>query len=279
MATGDDSRKERCGFVGLGHLGGPIARRITDGGFPLLLWDLDPRRFDAFADTPARVAEGVADLGARSEHVGVCVVDDADVRAVAAALIPAMQAGSRIAIHSTISPETCREVAEHAATRGVEVLDAPTTGIDKAASAGELTVMIGGDAGVVAAARPVFETFGRLILHLGGLGAGMNAKLVHNGLVAANLSLAYAALEAGTALSVDRDALIQILMSSTAKSYGVELASQLSQPGDFGAGAKLLLKDVGLLADSLKGNAAAGQMRDAALPFLRRARRDKDKPS
>ena len=123
----DDNARPDCGFVGLGMLGGPIAQRILRGGYRLLLWDIDPQRFTAFADTSAEVADGIADLGARSDHVGICVVDDAGVRAICAELIPAMRPGSRIAIHSTINPKTCQSLAAQAAQSGISVLDAPTT--------------------------------------------------------------------------------------------------------------------------------------------------------
>src|SRR5690349_15829717 len=97
------------GFIGLGSQGGPMARRIVESGYPLLLW---ARREDAlvpFRDTSAQVVASVAELGVRAQHVGVCVVDDAGVRQVCSELIPAMRPGSRIAIHSTVNPNTVIE--------------------------------------------------------------------------------------------------------------------------------------------------------------------------
>ena len=88
--------------------------------------------------------------------------------------------------------------------------------------------------------------------------------------------LAHATLEVGEALGVDRDTLAKILQSGTARSYGGEIASRLREPSDFALGAKLLLKDVELLSDSLPENAAVKRVYDAAMPFLRRAYQEEE---
>src|ERR1043165_6131812 len=102
----------RVGFIGLGSQGGPMARRIVESGFPLLLWARRADALQAYKDTAAQVAGSIAELGAQSDHVGVCVVDDAGVRQVCAELIAAMRPGSRIAIHATVHPNTVIEVAK-----------------------------------------------------------------------------------------------------------------------------------------------------------------------
>src|SRR5262249_27064473 len=146
------------GFIGLGSQGGPMARRIVESGFPLLLWARRPDALMPFKDTLAQVVGSVAELGAGAEHVGVCVVDDAGVRQVCAELIPAMRAGSRLAIHSTVHPNTVIELAKDAAARGISLIDAPVSGGGPGATARTLTVMMGGDEQAIAAARPIFET-------------------------------------------------------------------------------------------------------------------------
>ena len=88
----------QVGFIGLGSQGGPMARRIVERGFPLMLWARRPESLAPFADTSAQMATSIAALGAACDHVGVCVVDDAGVQAVCDDLIPAMKPGSRIEI-------------------------------------------------------------------------------------------------------------------------------------------------------------------------------------
>jgi 3-hydroxyisobutyrate dehydrogenase-like beta-hydroxyacid dehydrogenase len=268
-----EGRRITVGFVGLGSQGGPMARRIVEAGFPLLLWARRPQALASFGDTQAESVDSLADLGARSDHVGVCVVDDAGVREVVGGLLPTMRAGARIAIHSTVHPETCISLGKQAAERGVYIVDAPVSGGGPGAAAGTLTVMVGGDTAALDAARPVFGTFSSLIVHLGGIGAGQFAKLVNNSLMAANMALADAALGAGAALGVNRAALIELVNASSGRSYGFEVRARLPDIGSFGHGAKLLVKDVNLLKAILGSESNTNTLRSVAEPFLDRIAR------
>lgn len=266
-------KNETIGFVGLGSQGGPMARRIVEEGYPLVLWARRPETLEPFADTAATIAPDLAALGAQCDHVGICVVDDAGTRETIAALLPAMRPGSRIAIHATIHPDTCVAIAEQAATRGVAVIDAPVSGGGQGATDRTLAVMVGGDEGAVAAARPVFETFAGLIAHLGAVGAGQYAKLVNNALMAANMALADAALDASAALGIDRAAFVDLVKASSGRSYGFDVRARLPDIALFGHGARLLAKDVGLLTATLGDDAAAALLSDTASPFLGRIAR------
>lgn len=262
----------RCGFIGLGSQGAPIARRMIDAGLPTTLWARRPESLDPYRETPARFAASIAELGEAAEHVGVCVVNDDDVREVCLDLIPAMRPGSRIAIHSTIHPETCRGIERLAAEREISVIDAPVSGGSPAAEAGTLTLMLGGDPEAIAAARPVFETFGRLIVRLGEVGAGQHAKLINNTLLAANIGLTDMALAAGAQLGVAPDALVELLMASSGRSFGLEVRARMPVPTSFAHGAALLKKDVRLLGEVLgERDAAFRALQDAAAPFLAQA--------
>jgi 3-hydroxyisobutyrate dehydrogenase len=256
------------GFIGLGSQGAPIARRIVEAGYPLLLWARRPESLLPFEDTSAQVVTSLAELGARAEHVGVCVVDDAGVRHVCGELIPAMRSGTRIAIHSTVHPNTVIELSKTAATHGIAVLDAPVSGGGPAAAAGTLTVMIGGDERVAGAAREIFETFAGLIVRVGAVGAGQKAKLINNALMAANVALAHHAAAAGAALGLERHALSELVKASSGRSYGFEVYSRLPSPAAFAHGAKLLAKDVRLLGGILHANPSFASFRYVTEPFL-----------
>jgi 3-hydroxyisobutyrate dehydrogenase-like beta-hydroxyacid dehydrogenase len=263
----------RTGFIGLGSQGGPMARRMVEAGFPLTLWARRPESLEPYRDTAATYADSIAELGAKADHVGLCVVDDAGVRAVCAELIPAMAPGSRIVIHSTVHPQTCLDLADQAAARGIALIDAPVSGGGPGAAAGTLTVMVGGEADAVAAARPVFESFAGTIVHLGGVGAAQLAKLVNNALMAAHMALARHALDAGATLGIDRQALADLIRVSSGRSYGFEVAARLPTPGAFAHGAKLLAKDVRLLGEVLGDDPAAIVFDGIARPFLDAAQR------
>lgn len=268
-------RNITCGFIGLGSQGAPMARRMIDAGYPTVLWARREASLDAYRDTPATFAPTVAELGARCEHVGVCVVDDNDVRQVCDQLIPAMSPGGRIAVHSTIHPDTCKALEAQAKARGLGLIDAPVSGGEPAAKAGALTVMVGGDAEVFAKAKPVFETFGRLIVHLGEIGAGQNAKLINNTLLAAHVALAHEAAVAGGRLGIDRKVLFELLMASSGRSMGIEIYSRMPRPGAFIHASKLLEKDVRLLGEVLgPADPSFATLQDVATPFIELAKAD-----
>jgi 3-hydroxyisobutyrate dehydrogenase-like beta-hydroxyacid dehydrogenase len=268
MANGE---KVQTGFIGLGSQGGAMARRMVEGGYDLKLWARRPESLAPYRDTAATYSVSLQELAMACDHVGICVVDDDGVKEICAQLIPAMKAGSRIVIHSTVHPQTCVELELQARARGIDVIDAPVSGGGQGATAGTLTVMVGGEAKAVAAARPIFETFAGLIVHLGCVGTGQLAKLVNNSLMAAHVALGYEALAAGSALGIDRGAMVELVRASSGRSFGFDVASRLPSPSAFAHGAKLLAKDVRLLGEVLGNHSAFLPFQQVAGPFLQRA--------
>ena len=169
----------------------------------------------------------------------------------AASSSPPCARAAVIAIHSTILPESCVALAAQCAARGIALIDAPVSGGAIGAAAGTLTVMCGGSQQAFDAAKPVFESFGKLIVLLGDVGAGQRAKLVNNALMAANMGLAHAALGAGAALGIEREALVELIRQSSGRSFGFEVYARLPSPAAFSHGAPLLVKDVNLLKSVL----------------------------
>jgi 3-hydroxyisobutyrate dehydrogenase len=211
----------RVGFIGLGSQGAPMARRIVDGGYDLTLWARRAATLEPFADTAAKTAQSPAELAAGSDLVCVCVVGDDDVREVLGGdegVLAGLSSGGVVAIHSTVHPDTCRELAESAARHGISVIDAPVSGGGPAAEEGKLLVMVGGDDNVVERCRPVFATYADPIVHLGPLGSGQVTKILNNLLFTANLGGAISTLALGEALGIDRNSLCEVLNSGSATS-------------------------------------------------------------
>ncbi len=258
----------QVGFIGLGSQGGPMAMRILDAGHPLMLWARRPETLQPFTAAGAKTAATPAALATACDILCLCVVDDAGVAELADAIIPAMQVGSVLVIHSTILPASCETLAARCAARGIHFLDAPVSGGGGAAAAGTLTVMCGGSDADFAAAKPIFAAFAGTIVHLGPAGSGQRAKIVNNALLAANMGLAHAALAAGENLGIDRTALAEIIKVSSGRSMGFEIYARLPTPAAFAVGAPLLVKDVGLLGAILPDNPAAETLRCAAADFL-----------
>ncbi len=259
----------KVGFIGLGSQGAPMARRIIDGGYPTTLWARSPATLEPFADTPATVAESPAELGAASDLACLCVVGDADIDEITCGergLLTAMKPGSIIAVHSTVHPNTCRELAKNAGAYGVSVIDAPVSGGGPAAAEGRLLVMAGGDADVVERCRPVFETYADPVVHLGELGSGQTTKLLNNLIFTANLGTAATALSLASALGVDPDRLTEVVSRSSGNSFALNALGGIGGLERLaGVAGGLLQKDVRLLVDLADQAAAhAGAVLDAA---------------
>lgn len=248
-----------------------MAARIVDAGLPLTVWARRPEALEPYVAKGAVAASSIEELGAVCDHVGICVVNDADVDEVMDRLLPSMRAGSRIAVHSTILPEHCIALAERCAEKGVQLLDAPVSGGGQGAAAGTLTVMCGGSAATYEASKPLFETFGSMIVLLGDVGAGQRAKIINNTLLAANMGLAHASVIAAQALGLEREPFQALIKESSGRSFGFEVYARQANPQAFAVGAPLLQKDMKLLMGSLPNHAATDVLCHAASPYLAEA--------
>jgi 3-hydroxyisobutyrate dehydrogenase len=172
----------RIGFIGLGSMGGDQARLLAKAYKDLAVYDISSAVMKTF-EGKARLAKSVADAGRDAELVGVCVRDDQQVRDVVEGndgLLAVMPAGSVIAIHSTVKPQTVIDLAAKAAARSITVIDAPVTRTVIGGDGPFVLTMTGGDEAVTQRVRPVFDKFSTDVLHVGRLGAGMVLKITNN---------------------------------------------------------------------------------------------------
>lgn len=207
----------RAGFVGLGNIGRPMAKRLVGAGLETTVFDVVAAGVDALAAAGARAASSPREVGARADVVGVCVRDDADVRAVLLGpdgVLAGARAGTVIALHSTILPRTAREMGEAAALTGVGVVDACVTGGAAGADQGKLTCIVGGESSDVARCRPAFEAFASLIVHTGELGTGTATKLCNNLMTYLGFLAAYEATLLARCSGLSRDALDAVTRSN-----------------------------------------------------------------
>jgi 3-hydroxyisobutyrate dehydrogenase len=241
------------GFIGLGSQGAPMARRIIDAGHPTVLWARRSATLEPFGGTGAVVAASPAELAARADFIGICVVDDHDVEDVllrSDGIVAGINPGTIVAIHSTIHPDTCRRLEAPLRDKGAVLIDAPVSGGAPAALSGELVVMVGGDESVFRRSLPVLSTFGDPVRLMGPLGSGQLAKLTNNLLFISGISLAHDAVEFGSALGLDPEALVAVLRTGSARSFALDTYSGLRSAGFSPAApgpstvARLLRKDV-----------------------------------
>ncbi len=245
----------RIGFVGLGDQGGAMAERLIDHGHAVTIWARRQEVRQRFGALGASVAEDAAGAAADCELLALCVGNEADVRQLlfAEGMLDALKPGTIVAIHSTIAPESCHALSADCASRDIGFLDVPVSGSGRAARSGLLLVLAGGDGNVLLRARPVLSAFAGKILHMGGVGAGMHAKLINNLLSAAQIGLAQVALDLGATLQLDLPVLREGVLAGTGRSYGMEALIRLQRPERAAHIATILEKDVALARHSTWG--------------------------
>ena len=170
----------RLGYVGLGNIGAPMAGRLAAWPGGLDVFDLNDDAVAALVDKGATAAADLAALAASADVIGICVVNDAQVRTVVDGLLPTARDGAVFTVHSTISPETAVELAAVCAERGVTLLDAPISGGAPGAEQGRLAIMFGGPRAAYESIKEPFTLAGDMLVHAGEVGAGTRMKLARN---------------------------------------------------------------------------------------------------
>jgi len=243
---------ERIGFLGLGIMGSRMAANVARAGYELNVWTHTPGKAQSWAsEHGAQAHESPAAVAAASDVVLSMLVDGEQVASVllgAGGVIEAAHERLMCVDCSTIGPPQTRRIGAALAGRGASMLDAPVTGSSPRAQDGTLTIMVGGLARDFARARPLLETMGRLIVHVGELGQGEMLKLINNSLGAANAAALCEALLLADATGIDLDAFVQVTSAGSGASAQLELKSRPMREHDFTTLFKTahMLKDVRL---------------------------------
>jgi 3-hydroxyisobutyrate dehydrogenase len=211
----------RVGFIGVGNMGGPMARNLIKAGHTVKAFDLSEEAMNFAVQAGARAATSVKDAASGVEFVVTMLPVGDNVRAVflVDGVLAAADPGTVLMDCSTIDVETARAVHAAAAERGYAMLDAPVSGGVGGAEAASLTIMCGGDKATFQKALPVLQGMGKNIVHCGGPGLGQVTKICNN-MVAGIISLATAeAFVMGEKLGVARQTLFDVLSTSSAASF------------------------------------------------------------
>lgn len=211
----DNAKAERIGLIGAGRMGHAMLKHLLKAGHAVTVNDANAETAKRAAAAGAAVARAPADLAAACSFVIIAVGDDAEVTAVvsgADGLLQALAPGSLIAVTSTVAPATMTALAQAAAAKGVEMIDAPICRGGWAADDGALLVMFGGAQSAVARAKRIYSHFCSDMHHLGALGHGQAGKALNNLLLWVNgvalIEAAKLAASAGVDLAKLRDALL-----------------------------------------------------------------------
>ena len=268
-------------FIGLGHMGLPMARNLLKAGFALKVFDLVQAAMDELASAGALPAASAAEAAQdaqvvismlpASQHVEGLYLGDSG-------LLASLKPGTLVLECSTIAPQAARRVHQAARERAIRLLDAPVSGGTAGAAAATLTFMIGGEAEVLAKARPIFEAMGKNIFHAGPDGAGQVAKVCNNQVLAVQMIATAEAMAMGVANGLEPAVLAEIMRQSSGGNWtlekynpwpGVMENAPASKGYSGGFMAELMAKDLGLAQEAAQASGSSTPMGALALQLYR----------
>ena len=273
----------RVAFIGLGTMGARMARNLLAAGHELVACDADPARAAALG-TP--VASSPAEAAARAEVTITSLPSPEIVESVMLAgdgVAAGARAGSLVVDASTGPPELARRLAVELGRRGLDCLDAPVSGGPHGAADATLTIMVGGPAPVFERARPLLAALGRLVVHVGGPGAGQAAKLCNNLVAGVTMAALAEACAVAEREGIDPRTLYELLCASTGDSRvlrtryprpGADPAHPSSRGWEPLFALSLIAKDLELAASLARAHGVEPSLALQALADYRSAERD-----
>ncbi len=209
----------KYGYIGLGNMGAPMAKRLVDWPGGLMVFDVRAEAMTPLAEAGAGLADSVADVAA-ADIISVTVLNDEQVREVVGELAEHAEPGTVVAIHSTISDTTAVALAEEFGPRGIHVIDAPVSGGAGAAEKGELATMVGAERSVYERVKPAFKQWASMVIHAGEPGAGTRMKLARNMLTFISYAAACEAMRLAEKAGLDLQALGRVVRHTDALTGG-----------------------------------------------------------
>jgi 3-hydroxyisobutyrate dehydrogenase len=254
----------KIGFVGLGHMGAPMARNLLQAGHSLTVFDLSQHSVDALTAAGAAPASSAKRAAAQADMVLTMLPSSPHVRAVylgTDGVLAGVRKDVPLIDSSTIDPQTARDVAAIAARQGNPMADAPVSGGTAGAAAGTLTFMVGATADLFERVKPVLSAMGKNVVHCGKAGNGQVAKICNNMLLGISMIGVAESMSLGAALGIDPKVLAGIINTSSGRCWssdtynpypGVMDNVPAARGYSGGFAADLMLKDLGLATESAK---------------------------
>ncbi|QVI21669.1 3-hydroxyisobutyrate dehydrogenase [Nocardia tengchongensis] len=273
------SNNTKVAFLGLGHMGGPMAANLVRAGYDVLAFDPVPAAQDQARRDGATVVATAAEAVSASDIVITMLPNGRIVLDLYGDILPAAKPGTLFVDCSTIDVGDAKQAAELAVAAGHQALDAPVSGGVAGAAAGTLTFMVGGADADFAAALPLLEVMGGKVVHCGGAGVGQAAKICNNMLLGISMIGLSEAIVLGEKLGLTHDKFFDVVSTASGQSWA--LTSYCPVPGpvpaspannDYqpGFATALMSKDLGLAADALRANGVDGQIGQLAAEIYTR---------
>lgn len=255
--TESNSPAETIAFLGLGVMGKPMAINLCTAGYDVVAYSRTPASVAAAVGRGARGAASIAEACRDADIVITMLPDSPEVFDVVlgpGGVLDSARPGSTLIDMSTIRPDAAQRVAHATAAMEIRFLDAPVSGGEQGAVDGTLSIMVGGDADILAAVAPVLSVLGKTIVHVGPVGSGQTVKAANQLIVAGNIELVAEALVFLEARGVDTDAAISVLEGGLAGSTVLTRKARSMIRREFEPGFRIDLhhKDLGIFTASAR---------------------------
>jgi len=242
----------RLGFVGIGYMGRPIARRLLESGFKLTAYDRDRSKAEELIQYGGKVAQNVSELSSNCNVVLSCLPSDEavlDIYRGPEGVFANSRRGSLVIDLSTVYPETSQELWTSGSERGVQVLDVTISGSTPTAENGLLTLFGGGDKQCFDAAESIFRVIAKKYFYLGPSGSGATMKLVVNTLLGIGMQAIAEAVALGEKAGLDRKRLLEVLSQTAVVAPAHVGKLQRAMQSDYSPQfpIRLMNKDFGLI--------------------------------
>lgn len=283
MSTENASATKKIGFLGLGHMGGPMAANLVRAGYEVLAFDPVPAAQEQARRDGATVVDTANWAAAEADIIITMLPNGSIVINLYRDILAAAKPGTLFIDCSTIDVSDAQEAAELAVAAGHRAVDAPVSGGVAGAAAGTLTFMVGGEEADFADALPLLEVMGGKVVHCGGAGVGQAAKICNNMLLGISMIGLSEAFVLGEKLGLSHEKFFDVVSTASGQSWA--LTSYCPVPGpvptspannDYqpGFATALMNKDLGLAANALKENGVDGQIGRLAAEIYSRFNQD-----
>ncbi len=247
----------KIGYIGLGIMGKPMARNIMGAGYELVVHNRSRESVNELVAEGAIEAHSPAEVAGQVDVVFTNLPDTPDVVLVSVGergIIEGAHEGLIYIDNSTIKPATTRVIGEKLAEKGVAMLDAPVSGGDVGAIAGDLTIMVGGDSSTLEKVMPVLKAIGTTITHVGGLGDGQIAKAANQIMVAAQMVAMGELLILAQKAGADPEKVVKAIRGGAAGCWTLDNKPHRLFAGNRAPGFKAYMqaKDLGIVMDTAR---------------------------
>ena len=233
------------GFIGLGTMGKPMVRNLLKAGFKVTVYGRRKPVVDELVSHGAVAAGSPPEVAGASDVVITMLPDSPDVKEVVtgeSGILAGARPGMTVIDMSTISPSVAREIAELAASKGVDFLDAPVSGGEKGAVEGTLSIMVGGRQEVYEKCLPILQALGKTIIYMGESGMGQTTKLCNQIICVGNILAACEGLMLGAKAGLDMEKLLSVVSAGAAGSWMLSNLAPKMLQRDFEPGFKVKLQ-------------------------------------